>query len=132
MHVCMFVCVPARAPYTAAAHLRCTTPISRARACRRVLLSCQIKELEETIEELETTVETQAAKMRELEEDANDECERLRVESDAIVRRCKEAEEETNLKRETSKKLKEEVIENDREDHHHANSNPTRRRGQGQ
>ena len=95
-------------------------------------MSCQIKELEETIEELETTVETQAAKMRELEEDANDECERLRVESDAIVRRCKEAEEETNLKRETSKKLKEEVIENDREDHHHANSNPTRRRGQGQ
>ena len=41
-------------------------------------------------------------------------CDRLREEGLNVVRKLAEAEEETDLKREASRKLKEEVIDNDR------------------
>lgn len=49
-----------------------------------------------------------------MEQAAEDECERLREESRAATRKLLSAQEETDLKRETSRKLKEEIIDNDR------------------
>ena len=55
-----------------------------------------------------------AQNIKDIEAEAEEECERLRSEGEAIVRQLQSATEETDLKRETSRKLKEEIIDNDR------------------
>ena len=52
--------------------------------------------------------------MKEMEAEAEAECERLRDEGLEAMRGLRDAQEETDLKRETSRKLKEEIIDNDR------------------
>ena len=52
--------------------------------------------------------------LREVAEEAEEECERLREEGRTAIEKMREAEEETDLKREASRKLKEEIIDNDR------------------
>ena len=79
------------------------------RAVRRVSSSSQ-----GTIEELEETIARQNERMKEMEAEAEAECERLRDEGLEAIRKLRDAQEETDLKRETSRKLKEEIIDNDR------------------
>ena len=104
----------------------------------------RIKELEDVIEELEGKVLERDQRITELEEEAEAECDRLREESQQAIRKAREAQvrshaltpphtqppcplsshtrtlahlrsqQETDLKRETSRKLKEEIIDNDK------------------
>ena len=74
----------------------------------------KIRELESVIEGLEETVESQAKRIAEVEAEAEEECDRLRREGMEVVSKLQEAQEETDLKRQTQRKLKEEIIDNDR------------------
>ena len=74
----------------------------------------RIEKLENTIEELEETIARKDMRMKEMEAEAEAECERLRDEGLEAMRGLRDAQEETDLKRETSRKLKEEIIDNDR------------------
>jgi len=59
-------------------------------------------------------VAQQKKDMAQLESEAEGECDRLREEGERAIARLRAAQEETDLKRETSRKLKEEIIDNDR------------------
>lgn len=74
----------------------------------------KIAELEEVIEQLEAQVEAKDKELREVAEEAEEEVERLKDEKFAAAEKLRAAEEETDLKREASRKLKEEIIDNDR------------------
>ena len=74
----------------------------------------KITALEEVIEELETTIKEQDEKMKEMEAEAEAECERLRENARYAMSAQRDAQEETDLKREASRKLKEEIIDNDK------------------
>lgn len=74
----------------------------------------KIAELEEEVSKLENQLEEQKAKFLEAEEAHREECEKLQEEGSAILQAYEEAQSETELKRETSRKLKEEIIDNDR------------------
>ena len=68
----------------------------------------------QAVDELEAEVEAQKTTMSEMEAEAAAECDRLREEHAEALREMQAAKEETDLKRETSRKLKEEIIDNDR------------------
>jgi len=74
----------------------------------------KIGALEERVEELEGELESAQKKLLETEAEAEEECERLREQGMEVLRKLQHAQDETDLKRETSRKLKEEIIDNDR------------------
>ena len=74
----------------------------------------KIAELEATIEELEEKHTAQERRLAEMEAEAEEELERLRDEGNVMRKMLEEAQEETDLKRQASRKLKEEIIDNDR------------------
>lgn len=74
----------------------------------------KIGTLEDSIEELQRTIAQQQKRMDEMESEHAAECDRLRDEGEDAVEAMREAEAETDLKRLASRKLKEEIIDNDR------------------
>jgi chromosome segregation ATPase len=74
----------------------------------------KITELEAQIEELEEKNAAQERRLAEMQAEAEEEVERLRDEGNAMRQLLDEAQEETDLKRQASRKLKEEIIDNDR------------------
>ena len=74
----------------------------------------KIQELEGAIEELEEKNEAQEKRIAEIEAQAEEECAQLREENEVMRAKLEEAQQETDLKRQTSRKLKEEIIDNDR------------------
>jgi len=66
------------------------------------------------VEELEGELAMTQKKLLETETEAEEECERLREQGMEVLRKLQQAQDETDLKRETSRKLKEEIIDNDR------------------
>jgi len=74
----------------------------------------KIGALEERVEELEGELAMTQKKLLETETEAEEECERLREQGMEVLRKLQQAQDETDLKRETSRKLKEEIIDNDR------------------
>ena len=74
----------------------------------------KIQQLEEVVEELEGTIASQTERMKEMEDEHEAACAKLHEESGLALRQMRAAQEETDLKREASRKLKEEIIDNDR------------------
>jgi chromosome segregation ATPase len=74
----------------------------------------KISELEEEVAKLEEKVEEQKAEMEQLKQQHEEEINEMNEEREKLVEIVDEAQKETELKRETSRKLKEEIIDNDR------------------
>ncbi len=74
----------------------------------------KIGELEEEVAKLEAKLEEQKGEMEAQEQQHKDELQELIEERDKMLQAYEEAQNETELKRETSRKLKEEIIDNDR------------------
>ena len=74
----------------------------------------KIAELEGIIDGLEEQLAGKEKELTEIAQEAESECDTLREEHLAAIERVKAAEEETDLKREASRKLKEEIIDNDK------------------
>lgn len=74
----------------------------------------RIKALEETIDDLEERLEAKTKECEDMEREAQEECSRLREEGEEVTRQLTELQQAADLKVETSRKLKEEIIDNDR------------------
>lgn len=73
----------------------------------------KISELEETIEELEGKLAEALDKVEATEEACKEEIESMNDKCEAMMQALDDAQKETDLKRETNQKLKEEIIGND-------------------
>jgi len=74
----------------------------------------KIGELEEEVAKLEGQLDAQKTVMSEMKDQHKEECDELVEEREKILQAFEDAQNETELKRETSRKLKEEIIDNDR------------------